>query len=66
VKTLRQLIFEETGFDHLDPVNVARDRKLRVLYEEWWQARGTPEEHDAYEAYKKFVWEEYCGDQQEQ
>ncbi len=59
-KTLRQRIFEDTGYDHLSPISIARDRRLRVLYEEWWRVRGTPEETVAFQAFRKFVLEEYC------
>jgi hypothetical protein len=59
-KTLRQRIFEDTGYDHLSPISIARDQRLKALYEEWWRVRGTPEETVAYEAFRKFVLEEYC------
>jgi hypothetical protein len=58
-KTLRQRIFEDTGYDMLSPISIARDRRLRALYEAWLKAKGTPEEAAAYEAFAKFVFEEY-------
>jgi len=57
-KTLRQRIEEDTGCD-LSPQAIARDRKLRALYEAHVKAKGTPEEAAAYEAFVKFVREEY-------
>jgi hypothetical protein len=58
-KTLRQRIFEDTGYDHLSPISIARDQKLRALYEAYLKAKSTPEEATAYEAFAKFVSEEY-------
>jgi hypothetical protein len=58
-KTLRQRIFEDTGYDHLSPISIARDQRLRALYEAWLKAKGTPEEVTAYAAFVKFVREEY-------
>lgn len=57
-KSLRQLIREETGID-LSPVAIARDRKLRALYDACLKAKGTPEHAAAYKAFVKFVAEEY-------
>lgn len=57
-ETLRQRISEETGCD-LTPMGIARDRRLRALYEAYLKAKGTPEEAVAYEAFAKFVSEEY-------
>jgi hypothetical protein len=57
-KTLRQRIEQDTGID-LSPMAMARDRRLRVLYEAFLKAKGTPEEAVAYEAFAKFVSEEY-------
>ncbi|MGD1210465.1 MAG: hypothetical protein ABR973_03775 [Candidatus Acidiferrales bacterium] len=57
-KTLRQRIEEETGVD-LSPMAIARDRRLRALYEEWVKVKGTSEEAAAYAAFVKFVREEY-------
>jgi hypothetical protein len=57
-KTLRQRIEDDTGID-LSPMAIARDRRLRALYEEWLKVRGTSEEADAYAAFVKFVKEEY-------
>jgi hypothetical protein len=58
-KTLRQRIFEDTGYDMLSPISIARDQRLRALYEAWLKAKGTPEEAIAYAAFVKFVREEY-------
>jgi hypothetical protein len=58
-KTLRQRIFEDTGYDMLSPISIARDQKLRALYEAYLKAKGTPEEAVAYKAFAKFVFEEY-------
>lgn len=58
-KTLRQRIFEDTGYDHLSPTSIARDRRLRKLYEDWLMARGTSEEATAYAAFVRFIREEY-------
>jgi hypothetical protein len=57
-KTLRQRIEDDTGID-LSPMAIARDRRLRALYEEWLKVRGTSVEADAYAAFVKFVKEEY-------
>ena len=48
-KSLRQRIFEDTGYDMLSPISIARDQKLRALYEAYLKAKGTPEEVVAYE-----------------
>jgi len=58
--TLRQRVFEDTGYDMLSPISIARDRKLRALYENWLKVKNTPEENAAYENFKKFIWREYC------
>ena len=57
-RTLLQRISDETGCD-LTPNGVARDRRLRALYEAYFKVKGTPEEAVAYEAFAKFVSEEY-------
>jgi len=57
-KTLLQRISEETGCD-LTPVGIAQDRRLRALYEAYLKAKGTPGEAVAYEAFVKFVSQEY-------
>lgn len=57
-KALRQRMEEDTGCD-LSPQAIARDRKLRALYEAYLKAKGTPEESVAYEAFAKFVRQEY-------
>jgi len=43
-KTLRQRIFEDTGYDMLSPISIARDQRLRVLYETYTAAKDTPQE----------------------
>jgi hypothetical protein len=58
-KTLRQRLFEDTGYDMLSPISIARDQKLRALYEAYVKAKGTPEEAVAYATFAKFVFEEY-------
>ena len=57
-KTFLQRISEETGCD-LTPMGIARDHRLRALYEAYLKVKGTPEEAMAYEAFAKFVSEEY-------
>jgi hypothetical protein len=57
-KSLLQRISEETGCD-LTPIGIARDRRLRALYEAYLKVKGTQEEAAAYEAFVKFVREEY-------
>lgn len=47
------------GVINLSPEAIARDRKLRSLYEAYLKAKGTPEESAAHEAFAKFVREEY-------
>jgi hypothetical protein len=58
-KTLRQRIFEDTGYDMLSPISIARDQRLRVLYETYTAAKDTPQEEQAYQAFVKFIREEY-------
>lgn len=57
-KTLLQRISEETGCD-LTPMGIARDRRLRVLYEAYIEARDVTVKEAAYEAFVKFVRKEY-------
>jgi len=57
-KSILQRISEETGCD-LSPIGIARDRRLRALYEACLKAKGTPEEEAAYKAFAKFVSDEY-------
>lgn len=57
-KSLLQRISEETGCD-LTPIGIARDRRLRALYEAYLKAKHTPQEAAAYEAFAKFVLGEY-------
>jgi hypothetical protein len=58
-KSLRQRIFEDTGYDMLSPISIARDQRLRVLYETYIAAKDTPDEEQAYQAFVKVVREEY-------
>ena len=58
-RTLRQRIFEDTGYDMLSPISIARDQRLRALYEAWLKAKGTLEEAIAYAAFVKLVRENY-------
>jgi len=57
-KTLLQRISEETGCD-LTPIGIARDRRLRVLYEAYIEPKDQSAKEAAYEAFAKFVREEY-------
>ena len=57
-KTVNQRISEETGID-LSPEAIARDRKLRALYEAIIAAKGTREEAAARQAFVEFVRKEY-------
>jgi|GEM_PF-3390417 len=56
-KTRKQRIPE--GVINLSPEAIARDQKLRVLFEAIIAAKGTPEEEAAREKFAKFVREEY-------
>lgn len=56
-KTVNQHIPD--GVINLTPEQIARDRKLRVLYETLIATKGTPEEAAAREAFVKFVREKY-------
>jgi hypothetical protein len=58
-KSLRQRIFEDTGYDMLSPISIARDQRLRVLYEAYMDAKDESEKEAAYQAFVKFVREEY-------
>ena len=58
-KTLRERIFEDTGYDLLSPISIARDRRLRALYEAILAAKGTREEAAARQAFVEFVRKEY-------
>ena len=49
-KTVNQRISEETGID-LSPMAIARDRKLRALYEAIVAAKGTREEASAQDVF---------------
>lgn len=57
-QNLLQRISEEAGCD-LTPIGIARDRRLRALYEAHLKANSSPEEEAAYKAFVKFVSEEY-------
>ena len=58
-KTLRQRILEDTGYDMLSPISIARDQRLRALYEAYIAAKDTTAKKAAYEEFVKFVREEY-------
>ena len=53
-KSLRQRIFEDTGYDHLSPISIARDQRLSALYKDY--IAGKP---GAYEAFRDFIRNEY-------
>ena len=57
-KTLLQRISEETGCD-LTPIGIARDRRLRALYEAYLEAKDESERETAYKSFVKFIREEY-------
>ena len=57
-KTLLQRISEETGCD-LTPIGIARDRRLRALYETCMEAKNESEKETAYKAFVQFVRGEY-------
>lgn len=57
-KSLLQRISEDTGCD-LTPIGIARDRRLRVFYEAYVDAKDATGKEAAYEAFVKFVREEY-------
>ena len=57
-KTLLQRISEETGCD-LTPMGIARDRRLRVLYEAYIEAKDAAAKEAVYKAFARFVREEY-------
>jgi len=56
---LRKKVFEDTGVDMLSPINIARDRRLRKLYDAWQAAKNTPEEEAAWKAFEDFIRKEY-------
>ena len=58
-KSLRQRIFEDTGYDHLSPISIARDRRLCVLYEAYMEAQDESAKETAYQAFVEFIREEY-------
>ena len=57
-KTLYQRISEETGCD-LTPIGIARDRRLRALYEAFIEAKNESEKEVAYKTFVQFVKKEY-------
>ena len=57
-KTLLQRISDETGCD-LTPIGIARDRRLRALYEAYMEAKNGAEKEDAYKAFVRFIREVY-------
>jgi hypothetical protein len=60
-KTLRELVYEHTGEDFLSPISIARDQRLRALYDAMWEARNTPEFEIKQMEFANFVMEEYLG-----
>lgn len=59
MKTLRERILADTGYDHLSPISIARDSRLRVLYENYVNASDAAAKAAAYYDFKTFVLEEY-------
>jgi hypothetical protein len=57
-KTVLQRISEETGCD-LTPIGIARDRRLRALYEAYMEAKNESEREVAYKTFVQFVRKEY-------
>jgi hypothetical protein len=57
-KTVLQRISEETGCD-LTSIGVARDRRLRALYEAYMEAKNESEKEVAYKTFVQFVRWEY-------
>jgi hypothetical protein len=57
-KSLLQRISEDTGCD-LSPIGIARDRRLRVFYEAYMNAKDATAKEAACKAFVKFVREEY-------
>jgi hypothetical protein len=57
-KTLLQRISEETGCD-LTPIGIARDRRLRALYEAYIETKHESEKEAAYKAFAQFVRAQY-------
>jgi hypothetical protein len=57
-KTVLQRISKETGCD-LTPIGIARDRRLRALYEAYMEAKNESEKEAAYKTFAQFVREEY-------
>jgi hypothetical protein len=47
------------GVINLSPEQIARDRKLRALYEKILAAKSKPQRAAAHQAFVKFVREEY-------
>ena len=56
-KTSKQRIPD--GVINLSPEQIARDRRLRALYEAYIKAKGTPDEAAAHEAFAQYVRDEY-------
>jgi hypothetical protein len=59
-KTLREKILADTGCDHLSPISIARDRRLKVLYEKYVSAPDTATKAAVYDDFKAVISEEYC------
>jgi hypothetical protein len=47
------------GVINLSPEQIARDRRLRALYEAFIKAKGTPDEAAAHDAFAQYVRKEY-------
>jgi hypothetical protein len=58
VRTLNQRISDETGID-LSPAAIARDQRLRSLFDTVLETKGKPGEQAAREIFAAFVKREY-------
>ena len=54
-KSLRQRVFEDTGYDMLSPISIARDQRLRVLYEAYMEAKDDSAKEIAYKKFVQFI-----------
>lgn len=54
MKTLRQRVYEDTGYDSLSPFSIARDQRLRLLYEDY-----VAKKPGSYEALRDFIRDAY-------
>lgn len=57
-KSLLRRISEDTGCD-LTPIGIARDRRLRVFYEAYMEAKDESAKEIAYKKFVQFIKEEY-------